>query len=91
MTADDLLAIHGLSGADTVAAFHGTGKAGVIQVFKKGKYFLSEVGAANADMRSLEMQATEFMCVAYGKVVELCVSMTECSGVQKQARVVHRP
>ena len=34
--ADDLLAIHGLSGADAVASFHGIGKAIVVKVAKKG-------------------------------------------------------
>ena len=32
--ADDLLAIHVLSGADAVASLHGIGKATVIKVFK---------------------------------------------------------
>ena len=34
--ADDLLAIHGLSGADEVASFHRIGKATVVKVAKKG-------------------------------------------------------
>lgn len=37
--ADDLLAIHGLSVADTVASLHGIGKATVIKVSKHGAGF----------------------------------------------------
>ena len=33
--ADDLLAIHGLSGVDEVASFHGIGKATVVKVEKR--------------------------------------------------------
>ena len=56
--ADDLLAIHGLSGADTVASLHGIGKATVIKVTKTGRFSLSEVGDVTADMKSVEAQAT---------------------------------
>ena len=34
--ADDLLAIHGPSGADAVASFHGIGKATVVKVARSG-------------------------------------------------------
>ena len=37
--ADDLLAIHGLSGTDAVASLHGIGKATVVKVAKKGPVF----------------------------------------------------
>ena len=39
--ANDMLAIHGLSGADTVALLHGVGKATFIKVSKAGCYSLS--------------------------------------------------
>jgi len=42
--ADDLLAIHGLSGADTVASLHGIGKATVIRISKTGRFSLCKVG-----------------------------------------------
>ena len=42
--ADDLLAIHGISGADTVALLHGIGKATVIKIAKKGTFSLPKVG-----------------------------------------------
>ena len=41
--ADDLLAIHGLSGADTVVSLHDIGKATVIKVSKTGRFSLSKV------------------------------------------------
>ena len=74
--AHDLLAIHGLSWADTVASYHGIGKASVLKVAQKGKYPLSEIGDRNADIAQVEAQATQFMCAAYGK--ESCASMIEC-------------
>ncbi len=76
--ADDLLAMHGLSGADTVASLHGIGKTTVAKISKKGGFSLSKVGDVNADMESVESQATKFICAAYGKVAESCTSMTEC-------------
>ena len=76
--ADDLLAIHGLSCADTVASLHGIGKATVIKVTKTGRFSLSEVGDVTADMKSVEAQATNFICAAYGKITQSCTSMTEC-------------
>jgi len=39
--AGDLLAIHGLSGADIVASLHGIGKATVIKLSKTGRFSLS--------------------------------------------------
>ncbi len=75
--ADDLLAIHGLSGADAVASLHGIGKATVVKVAKKGCFQLC-IGDVHAEIKSVEAQATKFMCAAYGKVAESCNSMTEC-------------
>lgn len=76
--ADDLLAIHGLSGADTVASLHGIGKATVVRIAKKRGCPLSDIGNVQADMKSVEAQATSFICAAYGKATESCKSMTEC-------------
>ena len=76
--ADDLLAIHGLSGADTVASLHAGGKAAVIKIAKKGTHTLSKVGDVKVDMKSAQVQATKFICAGYGKVAETCTSMTEC-------------
>ena len=74
--ADDLLAIHAISGADIVASLHGVGKATVIKIAKKGTLSLSKVGEVKTDMKSMQAQATK--CAAYGKVAEPCTSMTEC-------------
>ena len=63
--------------ADTVASLHGVGKATVIKITKKGTFSLSKVGDVKADMKSMQAQATEFICAAYGKVAEPCTSMTE--------------
>ena len=76
--ADDLLAIHGLSGADAVASLHGIGKATVVKLAKKGCFPLFCIGDVHAEIKSVEAQATKFMCIAYGKVAESCNSMTEC-------------
>ncbi len=75
---DDLLAMHGLSGADTVAALHHIGKATALKVLKTGNYPLSQIGDDKADINSFIAQATHFVCAAYGKTVESCTSMTDC-------------
>ena len=76
--ADALLAIHGLSGADTVASFNGICKATVVKVAKKGCFPLFCICDVHAEIKSVEAQTTEFTCAAYGKVLaESCNSMTE--------------
>ncbi len=66
--ADDLLAIHVLSGADAVASLHGMiGKATVVKVAKKGCFPLFCIGDVHAEIKSVKAQATKFMCTAYGK------------------------
>jgi len=49
--ANDLLAIHGLCGADTVhvATLHGIGKATYHQISKTGRFSLSKHGVDMAD------------------------------------------
>jgi len=64
--ANDMLAIHGLSGADIVATLHGIGKATVIKVSKTGRFSLSKLGVDKADMKSVEARATNFICATYG-------------------------
>ena len=76
--ADDLLAIHGISGADSVASLHDVGKATVIKIAKKGTPSLSKFGDVKTDMKSVQAQATKFICASYGKVTEPCTSITEC-------------
>ena len=45
---DDLLAIHALSGADTVAPFHGIGKATVVKVAEKRGFLLFRIDDVHA-------------------------------------------
>ena len=54
--ADDRLAIHGFSGADTVASLHAGGKATVIKIAKKETLSLSKVGDVKVDMKSVQAQ-----------------------------------
>ena len=76
--ANDLLAIHGLSGADTVASLQGIGKGTALKIAKKGNCPLTSIGDTNASMDTVLAQATKFICATYGKVVEACMLMTEC-------------
>ena len=73
-----LLTIHGLSGTDAVASLHGIGKATVFKVAKKRCFPLFSIGDVHDENKSVEAQATIFMCAVYGKVAESCNSMTEC-------------
>ena len=54
--ADDLLAIHGISRANTVASWHGVGKATVIKLAKKGTLSLSKVGYVKADTKQCKLK-----------------------------------
>ena len=76
--ASDLLAIHGLSGADTVASLHGVGKGTALKVAKKGNCPLTSIGDVNGSMDTVMAQATKFICAIHGKVMEACMSLTEC-------------
>ena len=76
--AADLLAIHGLSGADTIACLHGIGKGTVLKISKKGGVPLFNIGDVAADIKSVEAQATASICAAYGKSTNYCTSMIEC-------------
>ena len=75
--ADDLLAIHGISGADIVASLQNVGKATVIKIAKKGTLSLSKVGDVKTDMKSVQAQVINFMCATHGNLAEPCTSMTE--------------
>ena len=75
--ADDILAVHGITGADTVASLHGIGKVTAINVAKKGICSLSYLGDAKASEEKVHEQATNFICNADGKVTESCTSMRE--------------
>ena len=59
--ASDLLALHGLSGADTVFAIQGIGKATIIKISKRGKFSLTTIDNINVDMKLVIAQATQFI------------------------------
>ena len=71
----DLLAVHAISGCDSVAATYGVGKTTAENVAIKG-HKLDLLGDLAADFMQVEKQATEFMAACYG--VQQCSSMTEC-------------
>ena len=71
----DLLAIHALSGCDSVAATYGIGKTTALKTATKGLR-LNLLGDLTVDIKQVVKQATEFMAACYG--VKECSSMTEC-------------
>ena len=76
--AGDLLAIHGLSGADNTASLHDIGKGTVLEISKKGGLPLFNIGDVAADIKSGEAQATAFTCAHMASQHSNCTSMTEC-------------
>ncbi len=45
---DDLLAVHGLTGCDTVAMYHGIGKGVALKILRSGKLSISKVWRHNS-------------------------------------------
>ena len=76
--APDLLAIHGLSGADNTASLHDIGKGTVLEISKKGGILLFNIGDVAPDIKSGEAQATAFICAHMASQHSNCTSMTEC-------------
>ena len=74
--APDVLAIHGLTGCDTVASTYGIGKATAVKVAKDGA-LLHSIGEQTSNLNDVQAQATSFMAKCHGKHVESCRSMTE--------------
>ena len=71
-----VLAVHAISGCDTVAAIYGVGKVTAISVAKKG-FKLNSIGKVGADMKQVEREATAFIAACYCSNMK-CNSMTEC-------------
>ena len=71
-----ILALHALSGCDTVAATYGIGKVTAISVAKKGLK-LDTIGKINGDMEQVKKEATAFIVACYGSNLK-CNSMTDC-------------
>ena len=80
--AADILAIHGLSGADTIDFLHVLGKATVLKIFKKGCTYLYRtcrlfnIGDVVANIKYVKAQATALIYVLYGKSAQFCTSFT---------------
>ena len=74
----DLLAIHGISGADTVAPLHGIGKGTAIKTARKKGKRLSHIGDEDAALDTVLREATEFIVACYGKSAGDATTLTEC-------------
>ena len=73
--APDLLAIHAISGADTVASYYGIGKGKALKASKKVS--LSLLGNPSADISDVLAQGIAFICTCYGQAVANCSQLTE--------------
>lgn len=71
-----ILALHALTGCDSVAATYGIGKTKAIKVSRQG-YTLDLLGQSKADLYDVVKQSTDFMAACYGCKTQ-CSSMTEC-------------
>ena len=62
----DLLAMHGLIGGDTVAPYFGIGRGAALKVLKGQKHSLSLLGDITADLKDVVNQCTPFILACYG-------------------------
>ena len=69
----NLLAAHALSGCDTVAQFHGIGKATILKKLKAG-FALKAVGIVEANIEDVLRESTLMISSCYG---HQCNQMTE--------------
>ena len=70
----NLLAAHGLTGSDAVAAFLGIGKGIALKVLKTNSYPLDKLGNINCPFNEAVEQATRFILACYNHPE--CDSMT---------------
>ena len=70
----DLLAAHGLTGCDTVAAYFGIGKGAALRVLASGVHALTYVGDTSRIPAEVTAQATPFILACYGQTK--CTSLT---------------
>lgn len=75
--APDLLAIHAISGADTVASYFGIGKGKALKASQKVSLSLSLIGNPSADLSAVLAQGIAFVCTCYGQAVANCTQFTE--------------
>jgi hypothetical protein len=71
-----ILALHALTGCDSLAATYGVGKTTAIAVARKG-HTLGQLGQPTADIIEVVKQSTAFMAACYGCKTPSS-SMTEC-------------
>ena len=71
---DKILALHGLSGNDTVSAIYGVGKKTAVAVARG--MALTKIGKLESNFEDIEKEATEFMVACYK--AKPCSSMTQC-------------
>ena len=64
----DLLAVHGLTGCDTVASYFGVGKVAALKVLRHGQRSLNFLGnTGGPPFSEVVDQATHFMLACYGQ------------------------
>ena len=71
----NLLAVHGLTGCDTVAPYFGTGETVALNVFQSGAHTLSCIGDTNCTLSDIISQAISFIFACCGQTK--CMTMTE--------------
>ena len=71
----DLLAAHGLTGCDTVAAYHGIGKGVALKVLRSETLSLSKFGDMTLSVEEALEQSISFMLSCYGHPE--CSSLTD--------------
>ena len=71
-----ILALHALTGCDSVAASYGIDKTKAIEVSRQG-HALDQLGQSTADLADVVKQSTVLMAAYYGRKTP-CSSMTEC-------------
>ena len=73
---DNLLAMHGLTGCDTVAPYFGIGKAVAIKVLQKETHSLDLLGDTSAVINDVIHQSKKFILACYGEDVILTAKET---------------
>ena len=87
-----ILAIHAISGCDTVAACHGIGKTTTVTISKKG-FLLNSLGVVDVVWDDAVKETTEFVVAAHcGSRVGLTMTdRRQCLWMQKTARSTGAP
>ena len=87
-----ILAIHAISGCDTVAACYGIGKTTTVTISKKGfQFLLNSLSAVDVLWDDVVKETTEFMVAAYGGSGVTMSECRQCLCMQKTARSTGAP